>query len=97
MSRVAYIITYKKIMEDIAVTELADYFDRIYLHWTSKVILDEWSKNMSYKVLTISESKFNSFHEGIYTCMVTPDFIGIFPIEPGSIHEKILLIDILDI
>ena len=48
------------------------------------------------KVVTISEEKFKSFNEGIYTSLVTPDFIGIFPIDEGSIYEKVLLIDILD-
>lgn len=95
MSQILYIITYKKIMEDIAVIESADYFDRLDLHWQDKIILDEWFIDMSYKILMISETKFKSFNEGIYTSLVTPDFIGIYPIEEGSIYEKILIIDIL--
>jgi len=96
MSKIVYIITYKKIMEDIAVTESADYFNRLDLHWTSMLPLEEWLVDMSYKVVTISEEKFKSFNEGIYTSLVTPDFIGIFPIDEGGIHEKVLLIDSLD-
>jgi hypothetical protein len=47
MSKIVYIITYKKIMEDIAVTESADYFNRLDLHWTSMLPLEEWLVDMS--------------------------------------------------